>query len=270
MDFSIKSGNPEKQRSACVVVGVYEPRKLSAQAEAIDKVSQGYLSDIVRRGDMEGKLNSTLLLHNVPNALSDRVLLIGLGKERDFHEKEYQSAVRTAIKHLNETGSMEANFYLTELAVGKRDVAWRVGQAVITAMASVYRFDRFKSKPEEVRRPLRKLTLNVARRPELAPAERGLAQGLAIAEGIGLSKDLGNLPPNVCTPTYLAGQAVKLAKEHKLKVEILDREAIEKLGMGSFLSVARGSRQPPKLIVLQYFGADKKTQPVVLVGKGIT
>ena len=87
MDFNIKSGNPEKQRSACVVVGVYEPRKLSTAAEVIDKVAKGYLSDIIRRGDMEGKPGTTLLLHNVPNTLADRVLLVGLGRERDFHEK---------------------------------------------------------------------------------------------------------------------------------------------------------------------------------------
>jgi leucyl aminopeptidase len=270
LDFNIKSGNPEKQRSACVVVGVYEPRKLSTAAEVIDKVAQGYLSDIIRRGDMEGKPGTTLLLHNVPNTLADRVLLVGLGRERDFHEKEYHRAVKSAIRRLNETGSMEATLHLTELPVRKRDVTWRIEQAVLTAMASVYRFDKLKSKSEEVRRPLRKLTLNLTRRTELAAGEEGVKRGRAIAEGINLAKDLGNLPANICTPTYLADQALSLAKEHKLKVDVLEREQMEKLGMGSLLSVARGSRQPPKLIVVQYFGADKKAKPVVLVGKGIT
>ena len=270
MDFSIKIGNPEKQRSACVVVGVYEPRKLSDQAEAIDKVSKGYLSDIVRRGDMEGKLGSTLLLHNVPHTLSDRVLLVGLGKEREFHEKQYQTAVRNSIRCLNDTGSMEAISHLTELPIRKRDLAWRVEQAVLISLGTVYRFDQLKSKAEEARRPLKKLTLSVARSSELAAGEAALARGLAIAQGVHLAKDLGNLPGNICTPTYLAGQAVKLGKEHKLKVEVLERAQLEKLGMGSFLSVTNGSRQPPKLIVLHYHGGGKKDKPVVLVGKGIT
>ncbi|MGH8711263.1 MAG: leucyl aminopeptidase, partial [Burkholderiales bacterium] len=100
--------------------------------------------------------------------------------------------------------------------------------------------------------------------------EAALKQALAIAEGVKLTKDLGNLPPNICTPSYLAEQALQIAKKHNLKAEVLEQKDMEKLGMGSLLSVARGSNQPPKLIVLHYSGAAKKQKPVVLVGKGIT
>ncbi|MEO1768051.1 leucyl aminopeptidase [Thiobacter aerophilum] len=270
MEFSIKSGSPEKQRSACVVVGVYEPRKLSLAGEMIDRVANGYLSDILRRGDMDGKAGSTLLLHNVPNTLCDRVLLVGLGKEREFRENEYRKAVRAAIKTLNETGSMEAVLYLTELNVRRRSVEWRVEQAVLVAMEAVYRFDRMKSKHEEVRRPLRKLTLAVSRRNEIASCEEAARRGEAIAQGMNFAKDLGNLPGNVCTPAYLADQALGLGHTYGFKVEVLEQPELEKLGMGAFLSVAKGSRQPPKLIVLRYEGADKPTKPLTLVGKGIT
>src|SRR5882724_4089961 len=102
MEFTIKSGSPEKQRSACVVAGVFDNRKLSLSAELIDRASNGYISEIIRRGDMEGKLGATLLLHNVRGTLADRVLLIGLGKERDFREREFRSAVRAAVRLLNE------------------------------------------------------------------------------------------------------------------------------------------------------------------------
>jgi leucyl aminopeptidase len=270
VEFSIKSGSPEKQRSACVVIGVYEARKLSLAGEMIDRVSNGYLSDIIRRGDMEGKAGTALLLHNVPNTLCDRVLLVGLGKEREFRENEYRKAIRTAIKTLNETGSMEAVVYLTELSVRRRSVEWRVEQAVLVAMESVYRFDRMKSKQEEIRRPLRKLTLSVQRRNEIASCEEAAHRGQAVAQGMNLAKDLGNLPGNVCTPTYLAEQARGLAKTYGIKVEVLEQPELEKLGMGSFLSVAKGSRQPPKLIVLHYDGGGKQTKPLCLVGKGIT
>jgi len=270
VEFSIKSGSPEKQRSACVVVGVFETRKLTLAGEMIDRVAKGYLSDILRRGDLEGKCGSTLLLHNVPGTLCDRVLLVGLGKERDFRENEYRQALKAAIKTLNETGSLEAVIYLTELGVKKRDVTWRIEQAVIVAMEAVYRFDKLKSKQEDVRRPLRKLTLSVQRRNEIQEAENAVISGQAIAHGMNLAKDLGNLPGNICTPTYLAEQAKGLGKTYGLKVEVFDTPEIEKLGMGSFLSVAKGSRQPPKLIVLHHNGGAKKAPPVVLVGKGIT
>lgn len=270
MEFSIKSATPEKQHSACVVVGVFEPRELTAAAAAIDRAASGYLSDILRRGDMEGKAGATLLLHNPPHILSDRVLLVGLGPRQEFRDKEYREAVAAAVKTLSKTGAMEAVLFLTEDPVVKRDTAWKVASAVAAAMETLYRFDRLKSKPEEPRRPLRKLTLSVAKRSELEGAEEALQQGLAIAHGMNLAKDLGNLPSNICTPSYLAEQASGMAKTYNLKVQVLERQDMEKLGMGALLAVARGSRQPAKLICLEYAGADKKEKPVVLVGKGVT
>jgi len=270
VEFSIKSGSPEKQRSACVVVGVFEPRKLTLPAELLDKAANGYISDIVRRGDMEGKSGTTLLLHNIPGTLSDRVLLVGLGKEKDFREKEFSGAIRTAVKTLNETGAFDATIFITELPVRKRSVAWRVRQTAIIALDATYKFDQFKSKKDDVRRPLRKLTLGVERRNELGLAEEALAQGQAIAEGVALAKTLGNLPPNICHPTYLAEQALAMAQEFKLDCEVLERADMEKLGMHSLLAVARGSHQPPKFIVLSYKGAKASEKPIVLVGKGVT
>jgi len=271
MEFTIKSGSPEKQRSACVVVGVFDNRKLSLSAELIDRASNGYVGEIIRRGDMEGKLGSTLLLHNVRGTLADRVLLVGLGKERDFRDREFRKAIRSAVKLLNETGSYEAVVYLTEEKVKRREVAWRVEHAVGVAMETVYRFDQMKSEPAEVRRPLRKLTLSVPQRSDLAAGEKAAARGLAIARGVEMTRDLGNLPPNLCTPTYLGETARKLTEEFPdVKVQVLERPQIEELGMGSFLAVAQGSEQPPRFIVLEYRNAPKKARPVVLIGKGIT
>ena len=270
MEFSIKSGSPEKQRSACVVVGVFESRKLTLPGELLDKAARGYISDLIRRGDMEGKGGTTLLLHNVPGTLCDRVLLVGLGKEKDFRDKEYTTAIRTAVKTLNDTGAFDATLFLTETAVKKRTVAWRIRQAAMVALDATYRFDQFKSKKDEVRRPLRKLTLAVERRNELAVAEEALTQGMAIAEGMALTRNLGNMPANVCTPTYLADQAKALAEEFGLDCQILERADMEALGMHSLLAVSKGSHQPPKLVVLSYKGGKASEKPIVLVGKGIT
>jgi leucyl aminopeptidase len=268
VEFSIKSGSPEKQRSACVVVGVFEPRKLTLAAELIDNAANKHLSDLLRRGDMEGKAGSTLLLHDVPATLCDRVLLVGLGKEKDFNEAGYCAAIRSAVKALSETGATDGSLFLTEIAVKKRSPAWRVRQAAIIAQETLYRFEQFKSK--KVRQPLRKLTLAIERRSELPLAEEALSQGRHIAAGVELARTLGNLPGNVCTPGYLADSAQQMAIEHHLDCQIIERSEMETLGMGALLSVARGSQQPPKLIVLHYKGGLPGEKPLVLVGKGIT
>lgn len=270
MEFSIKSGSPEKQRSACIVVGVFEPRKLSLPGEILNKASNQFISDLLRRGDLEGKPGSTLLLHNVPGVASDRVLLVGLGKEKEFHEKEYRTAIATAVRTLNEIGAFDATLTLTELSLKKRDIPWRIRQAVMVSMESLYRFDQFKSKKDEVRRPLRKLTLAIDSRADLTASEVAMTQALAIAQGMNLTKDLGNLPGNICTPTYLAEQAIELGQKYPIKVRVLERADMEKLGMGSLLSVANGTHRPPKLITLQYEGGKTGEKPIVLVGKGIT
>jgi len=129
-----------------------------------------------------------------------------------------------------------------------------------------------KSQPTEVRRPLRKLTLSVPQRSDLTAGEKAAARGLAIAHGMDLARDLGNLPGNVCTPTYLGERALELAKEFPdIVVKVLERKECEELGMGSFLSVTNGSVQPPRFIVFEYMqSARKQAKPLVLVGKGIT
>lgn len=274
MEFSIKSVNPEKQRSACVIVGVFESRKLSAAASAVDAASNGYIKNILGRGDMDGKLASSLLLHDVPGTLCERILLIGLGKEKDFGEPEYRQAVRASITALAKSGAADATSFLAEIAVRKHDAAWKVAQMAEVALDSAYRFDSMKGRAAredkaKQAKGISKLIISVPR-DETKKSELALKQGQAIAAGVHFAKDLGNLPPNVCTPTYLAEQAQAMAKQHGMEVQVLERADMQKLGMGSFLGVAQGSRQPPKLIVLQHKKGKKNQKPVVLVGKGIT
>ena len=271
MEFNVKSGNPEKQRSACVVIGVFESRKLSAMGEQLDEVSESYLSNLLRRGDMEGKLGQVLLLHNVPNTLSDRVLLIGCGKERDFADKQYKTVIAKAITTLNDTGSMEAVCFLSELNVKGRDTRWKVRHAIEAAQDTLYAFDEFKSKSDGARRPLRRLTFNVTTRKELTVGEKAIEEGIAIAKGSHKARDLANLPPNIANPTYLAEQSKLLAVDNSsVDCQVLDESELEEMGMGAFASVARGSDTPAKLIVLKHKGADAERKPIVLIGKGIT
>lgn len=268
MEFSIKQSSSEKQRSACVVVGVYAGGKLSPAAQLLDRAAKHLLSDVIARGDLDGKLANTLVLHHVPGIVAERVLLVGLGKSAEFSAKQFIEAVRASLSALHKTASKDAAFYLTDLTVKGRDEAWKIKQCVLLAAESVFRCDQLKSKPADAP-TLRKLQLGCADKPSHA-AQTALEQASAIAGGMALTKTLGNLPGNICTPTYLADQAKAMAKTHKLKLTILEEKDMEKLGMHSLLSVSHGSRQPAKLITLEYQGADKKQKPVVLVGKGIT
>ena len=275
MEFSIKTGVPEKQKSACVVVGVFEDGTLDAAASRLDKASGKRLGQLIERGDLSGKAGSSLVLHDLPGTACARALLVGLGKRDDFGDKAYAAALRNALKALAQTGAEDAVVYLTTLAVGERSPAWKVRQALIAAGDASYRFDQFKSSPAD-ERALTHLAFAVAKDGEQKAAETALTQGLAIAEGCALARDLGNLPGNVCTPEYLARTARELADEFGLELEVLEREDMEQLGMHSLLSVAKGSRQAPKLIVAHYRGAPakkggkKNKGPLVLVGKGIT
>ncbi len=270
MDFGIKVGTPEKQRGACVVVGVFESRKLTDPAKVLDNATDGYISNILRQGDLEGKANTTLLLHNIPNTLCKRVLLIGLGKEQEFGDKAYLDAIRAAFNALHKTGAADATFFLTEIPVKEREDAWKISQAILVGTQSIYRFDSLKSMPEKNKPHLRKVILNVVNNSQLTVGKEAIQQGQAIAHGMNVAKDLGNMAPNICTPAYLAKQAKDMAKTHKLKVSVLEQKDMEKLGMGALLSVAQGSRQPAKLIVAEYRGRGKMEKPVVLVGKGVT
>ena len=267
MEFSIKNGNPEKLRADCLVVGVYEGKKLSESAEVLDKATDKAISQVLKSGDMDGKLASTLVLHQLSGIEASRVMLVGLCKAAEFTERQYRQCVRAAIKAMPK-GVTNAGFLLTELAIKKSDIASKVAHLVEVAQDASYQINAIKDKKAPAS-PLEKVTVYVEK-SDAAQAEAAVKTGLAIAHGVTLAKDLGNLPPNICTPTYLGEQAKALAKAYGFKVEVLDKAQIEKLGMGSFLGVAQGSLEPPKLIVLQHLKGKKSQKPVALVGKGIT
>jgi leucyl aminopeptidase len=268
VEFSIKQGSPEKLKSGCVVVGVFEGGKLSQSAQVLDKAAKHALSDLIARGDMNGKSATTLLLHKLPGVASERVLLIGLGKASELNNKTSSEILHAAFVALNATAAKDAALYIVDEGVGK-DTDWVIKQAVFAAAEQAFRADGMKSKPAKAAM-LKHITFATLDKPAAA-LKNVLEQTAATARGMELTKTLGNLPGNICTPTYLAAKALALGKEHKsIKTSVLEEKDMQKLGMGSFLSVTRGSEQPAKLITMEYHGADKKQKPVVLVGKGVT
>ncbi len=270
MEFGFKYNAPEKAHSACQILTVSQARKLSSNGLRVDKTSKGFLTSIVKRGDMEGKLGQTLLLPAVPGVAVQRILLVGCGKESDMNERNFKRVIDSIASALAACGARDAEFYPADISLKGRDLAWKVRQAALLLSNSEYHFDQLKSGKTGRRKSLRKLNLNVARK-DASKAKQALSEATAISAGMSITRDLGNLPANVCTPSYIARQARMLASgEKRLRVKVLDEADMKRLKMGSLLSVSAGSRQPAKLITLDYRGAAAKEQPIVLVGKGVT
>jgi leucyl aminopeptidase len=270
MQYSVKQTQPERHITGCAIVGVFEKRRLSAAAQQLDKTSAGALARLLKRGDLEGRKGQTLLVPYVPRIAAERVLLVGLGPRDEFGPARYREVVGKAARIAADCGARDATLYLADLDVKGRDSTWKTRSAVECCEDALYRFEHFKGN-DTPKRALKRLVINVADAAEHAAASRGLGQGLAIAAGVRTARELGNLPGNICTPSYLAEQAKALHGEYKgIKVGVLELADMEKLGMGALLSVARGSRQPPKLITLEYQGGGRSDPRVALVGKGIT
>ena len=195
------------------------------------------------------------------------MLLVGLGAKNEFAESAYRDALRGAGNALRELGAKDAALFLVDSKVNDRPLSWNVRQAVLAAREAFYRFDELKSQKKAAVPVLANVTLPLSPNAQL---EQALEEAVATADGTDLARTLGNLPSNICTPSYLAEQAKKLARDFKLELEVLERKDLEKLGMGAFMAVSKASHEPPKLIVLRYDGAAKSKKPLAFIGKGIT
>ncbi len=265
--FSLSSDSAESAATPCVVVGVFEERVLSAAAARIDEKSGGAIKRLIEAGDVNGKPGTSQLLFGLPNVAAPRVLVVGLGEQKKFDAARFQRACAEAARVLKGLPIDSAVSYLTEVEVQAKDSTWIVRAAALATDAQAYKYGA-TFKPREKSRTPEFGALAFAA-PPASTAALGTAE--AIARGVRFTRELGNLPPNICTPAYIAEQAEKLAQEHPgVSCEILEEEDMEKLGMGALLGVAQGSVNGPKLIVLQWRGGGENEKPYALVGKGVT
>ena len=270
MDYITTTRAASRLAADCLIVGIYDRGKLGAAAADIDTASKGWLSGLVSDGDLSAERGSATVLPSPAGVKARRVLVVGLGKAKTFGPVHYRKVLTGAISALRKSKVRDIVNGLTLEDVGGCPAYRLARHSSETIGNSLYRFDTMKSGKKAAGLRLRKITLLIKARGDAKKAQLGCAHGSAIATGMSLTKDLGNLPPNVCTPAYLAKTAKDLAKKHaKLETKVLNETEIKRLGMGSFLSVTSGAVEPAKLIVMHYKGTTGQ-RPVVLVGKGIT
>jgi leucyl aminopeptidase len=269
MDISVSSASPEKIKTGILAVGVFVEGALTGAAKAIDAAAGGKIAAKLKRGDLEENTGATLMLHDLPGVAAERVLLVSLGKREDFGDRTLREALTGGARVLAASNAADAVVCMADGEIAGRSLTSRVQLAARVLADGAYKFDAPRAKKSTKVRGVKKVTLLVAGKVDKA-LEAAAKNGVAIAEGMALTKDLGNLGGNVCNPGYLASTAKALGKEFKFKVEVLERADMEKLGMGSLLSVGRASYSPCKFIIMKYDGGAKGAKPVVLVGKGIT
>ncbi|HHL4081002.1 TPA: leucyl aminopeptidase [Burkholderia sola] len=253
----------------CLVIGLFENQKPSATWAMPDRAVAARIDRLWKAGDIDGKVGSTYWLHEVQHMGASRILLVGLGTSEALDRRRYGQALRAAWRAVLATRFTRVNIALTLAPVIDLDAAARVRAAVLELRDERYRFVDMKSEKEDVPGSLTTAVFAVEA-DAMKAAKRAIRHAVALANGIDLARDLGNMPGNVCTPAWLGNTARKIARGRDMKVDVLGPQRITALKMGAFLSVARGSALPAQLIVLQYRGAGARTAPVVLVGKGIT
>jgi len=273
--FSIRALAPERAKTACLVLGVFKGKtpaegELTPAARRADRAARGALRAVLAQGDLSGRAGSTTLLRQVAGLAAERVMLVGLGAKDEFTENSFRDVVRSVANALKDLGVREATVYLIGHKLPAHDIAWNLRQATLGLREAFYVFDQLKTEKKGPPPALAEISFALPAVSVPAALGRALREAEATADGVALARTLGNLPSNICTPAYLADEAKKLARQYKLRLEVLERRDMDRLGMGALVSVTKGSHQPPKLILLHYAGGAKSKKPVVLVGKGVT
>ena len=266
MEFYAVAGGPSAKSMACAVVGVFEGGELPTSGVAADERRNGRIAALLKAGDFAGRAGECWLLDGTP-----KTLLVGLGTRKNWSRKAYRRALTAAVNALARTQVTDAIVLFGQEPVPETDTYYRARFLAEGALAALYRINDLKSARKPAPPKLARLGLAVADKGDLKGANLGLDHGAAIGAGVALTRDLANLPGNVCTPTHLANTARTLARRHKgLRVKVLGEAEVRRLKMGSFLSVARGSEEPLRFIAMEYRGGKPGVAPVALVGKGIT
>lgn len=275
MKTALKTSNPVRLVTDCLVIAVAAKNKFSPEAQEIDIASGKRLSSVLENGDFDGSLGTSLMLQGLEGVKAKRVLLVGCGDKAKLSLKEARKLVVSIAKSLLSSQAKDAHLALASLALAGADHYWLAERLAQELEDASYSYSTTKSTKAKAS-ALKSISLAAPKGTSKAKIDTAFANGVATGRGINCAKELGNLPGNICTPTYLAQQAIDLAKGNRaLTVKVLSEKQMSRLGMGSLLSVSAGSSQEAQLIVMEYKGAKVKPKadrpaPHMLVGKGIT
>ncbi|MDA8561764.1 leucyl aminopeptidase [Gammaproteobacteria bacterium] len=274
MKFNLCAKELKTINSDCIVIGVHESSKLTLQAEKLDQTSNGEIKKILQHGDFQGKIGQSQFLYDISGIKKTKVLLVGCGKKDQITVRDYKKIISSTVEKISSSKVKSVLFCLTDLNIKNFSLPMIIKQTIQITADCTYNFDHFKSK-KTTKSKLENISIYIDTKEltkELGKeCEKALDEALATISGMELTKNLANTPSNICTPSYLANEAKKLAKEYKsIKVKVLDETQMKKLGMNALLAVSKGSFEPAKLICIEYKGKDNKKPPVALIGKGIT
>lgn len=269
MEFTTLTCDLLTKKTDCLIIALGQEGSENLSLTAIDKATGGLVSRLQKSGDIKNTIGSSLLINEPSGLAAQRLLIIGYGKT-EADEQSFLKLTETLAETITKLPIKSACLALDALTAEGRDQSWVVQQLARKLTEGTYLFNPFKSKDKK-KPSLTKITLAASSRKGLERVKQAVKQGKAIANGVNLARELGDLPGNICTPSYLASEARKLAKKHpKLTCKVLSEKQMQALGMGSLLSVAAGSVEPAKLVILEYRGGKTSDQPIVLVGKGVT
>jgi len=272
MKFEISNTYIENIVNDCLVFGIFENQVLSDSLYKLDVVTQGYIKKIVTSGTFTGKINQSLLLYDVPLILSKQVLLIGCGKKDQLSSDNYRKIIINSITYLKNIAVKEAMLFFDELYIDKKNIYWKIKVAIEIIENILYVFDILKT-VEKKFVFLKKILFNINKISDITNAKIAIKHGMAIAQGIKNTKDLSNLPPNICNPDYLKLKTQELQRKYSntISVEFFHEQDLKKLGMNAYLAVGRGSVNKPCMSVIKYFGNKNiEKQDIVFIGKGVT
>ncbi len=270
MRYSVKSGAIEKISTDCLVVTVWSKGTLTEEAKSIDTASGKAIGKLIKSGDFSGKLGETAILYGLDGISAKRVLVVGGGEKKKLNASNLAKLIQAVVKAVTGLDTNSLHFALTSLQARDRDGSWTASYLARTIEDKCYRYGTTKSKKPKTP-ALRSVSTSTVTGTGRKPLEKALQYGQQVGKAMNTAKQLGNLPGNVCTPTFLANEAQSLAARHKsITTQILSEKQMARLGMGSLLSVSAGSIEEAKLIVMQYKGAPADSRPYAIVGKGIT
>jgi len=269
MDFEIINSDISAIETECLVIGLEADAVLSTSAQIIDKAAKGYIQSVIDDGDISGKRGQHLMLRNIPGITAKRVLLVGLGETEKRADPVHKSIISSIFAQLKNSNINEVTIALDDKINKDADIYRQMRLSVQTFCGEFYEYDETKStKATPSLLEAIRFAVPVASTQD---AEAGILDGTAVANGMTVARELGNLPGNVCTPTYLSKEALELEQGYEnISCDILDEAAMAELGMHSLLSVGNGSAEDSQLIVIKYSGGEAADRPHVLVGKGVT